>query len=269
MLLHEAFEHVSRARSLMTTDELAQLRYAALELRMAIEAAFYRFLPLYKEDLSDDLLREWHPRRILDALIEIDPGVERDSTIRMGFTPPRGEPLRPFMERRQRGVTRKLLRDYYHKPGSFVHATRPHDRPKNISKLKTFLEAAATRLEEHCRETTILMNAKPAVTIECECGRTFRRSIHAVRAKGVAVCPSATCGAIFDLTENTSGVYVKPRQETFVCPECQTPNYFLSHRLHPGVTFACLGCNTSFQIHDGPWISRNFGDTSQSQEDAG
>ena len=134
---------------------------------------------------------------------------------------------------------------------------RPHERPPNPIKLRSFLQAAATRLEEHCRETTVLVNLPPSVDIECECGRKFQRSMHAVRTTGMARCPSRECGVIFELTETESGAHAKVKQERFVCPDCQASNFFPSHRLHPGLSFACVGCKTSFTLHHGLWVSGN------------
>jgi predicted RNA-binding Zn-ribbon protein involved in translation (DUF1610 family) len=257
MLLHETAEHVRRARELIATGDPGQLRYAALELRMAIEAAFYRLVPQYREELSDELLREWRPQHILKALVEIDPGVERDAIISIGCTPSGGGPARPFMARRQRGVTHKLLREYYHKLAKSLHAPTPHDRPKTAESLKAFLEAAATRLEEHCRETTVIATMHPGITIQCDCGRTFRRSMHAVRTTGMAVCPSMSCGTIFDLTENATGAHIAIREEMFLCPACGTSISLPSRVVRAGAKFDCSSCKASLQIHDGLWVTRS------------
>lgn len=70
-----ARRHASAAKQLLLgTDD--ELRYACLELRLAIEALAYDTLQGYSEDLGDaiDLAhREWQPSKVLTALCDYDP----------------------------------------------------------------------------------------------------------------------------------------------------------------------------------------------------
>jgi hypothetical protein len=74
-------DRVNVARSLITAGDEASLRYAALEIRMAIELMFYKLLSSYKEELPDDLLKHWQPKKIIDALIDCDPDIEHDYSL--------------------------------------------------------------------------------------------------------------------------------------------------------------------------------------------
>lgn len=61
-------------RLMLGTDD--ELRYACLELRLAIEALAYDTLQSYSEDVGDavDLAhREWQPSKVLKALCDYDP----------------------------------------------------------------------------------------------------------------------------------------------------------------------------------------------------
>lgn len=103
----------------------------------------------------------------------------------------------------------------------------------------------------------VLANMHPGITIQCDCGRTFRRSMHAVRTTGMAVCLSTSCGTIFDLTENATGAHIAIREEMFLCPGCRTSISLPSRVVRAGAKFDCSSCKASLQIHDGLWVTRS------------
>ncbi len=74
-----ARQHVGAAKRLMLgTDD--ELRYACLELRLAIEALAYDTLQSYSEDVDDAVnlaYREWQPSKVLKALCDYDPIADR------------------------------------------------------------------------------------------------------------------------------------------------------------------------------------------------
>jgi hypothetical protein len=62
--------HVSAARALLAGDG-PQLRYACLEIRLAIEALAYAVFQNYLEDDSSDVKAaqaDWQPSKVLEAL---------------------------------------------------------------------------------------------------------------------------------------------------------------------------------------------------------
>jgi hypothetical protein len=80
-----AREHVAAAKALLQ-GEGASLRYACLELRLALEALTYDVLQSYQDDLDEavDLaLKTWHPAAILEGLAAYDP--IGDATLVMDF----------------------------------------------------------------------------------------------------------------------------------------------------------------------------------------
>ncbi len=73
-----AKEHVEKAKGFLSEGGSA-LRYACLELRLAIEALAYEILQTYAED--DDpavakALKKWKPREVLENLRKYDPLIE-------------------------------------------------------------------------------------------------------------------------------------------------------------------------------------------------
>jgi len=239
--------NVHRAKALLTGDE-AKLHYAALEIRMAIEALFYKLLQSYREELPDDLLRRWQPKKIIDAIIECDPDIEHDYTLNLAEEVPQGARHSATQIGRYKAVNRKLIRDYYHKLGYYLHAPMP-GKSHDPARMLTFLKAAATRVEEYCQGTTVIANIANFCTVKCDCGRKIKRNSRAVKLKPYIKCPDERCGAEYDLVQDgeTKATW-RLRRTKLVCPDCETPNYLASHQIRSGTNFICVECGQRYVI---------------------
>lgn len=256
MLHRDSMNHVNLARKLITTGDEVSLRYAALEIRIAIERLFYKLLPAYREELPDDLLKRWQPKQIIDALIDCDPDIERDFTLIMAEERPGGGHGPASIVGKYKAVNRKLLQQYYHKIGSYLHAPLD-DKPRDPAKILSFLNAAATRIEEYCRKTTVISNIATFHTVQCVCGRTIKRNARAVQIKPYIRCPNNQCRAVFDLLENDENkAEWKLRETEFVCPQCETSTFFGHHLIDSGVSFTCVGCHQKYIVRTGLFASR-------------
>lgn len=255
MLLHDSMTHASQARKLMSVGDKASLRYAALEIRMAIELLFYKLIPSYRDELPDEVLNQWQLKKIIDALIDCDPYVEQNSTFTMAMELPNGGHGPAIDVGRYKAVNRKLLRRYYHKIGSYLHAAMVEEH-RDLTKMLSFLDAAVTRIEECCRETTVISNFGKFHTFNCECGRKIKRNDQAVQLKPYVRCPSEQCQAVYDFIKNDNGIEWKLRESEFVCPECKTSTYFGSHLIDTGITFTCVECSQKYIFRTGIFVSR-------------
>lgn len=248
MLLQSSMNHVIRARVLIEQGDETHIRYAALELRMAIESGFYRLLPVYKEELPDDIVKSWQPKKLLDAIIDCNPDAEHDYTITYAPEGTSDVPLTGKVLGHHKAVSKELLRKYYHRLGSLLHAPMD-EQPLDLAKAKVLLTAAATRMEQHCSQTTLFANIAEFYSVVCVCGRLIKRNSRAVEKNPIIRCPDANCGAVFDLAsapgESTEW---KLRQIEFNCPDCESPNYFGIHLIDTGRHFTCIGCNRRYQI---------------------
>ncbi|MBX9945825.1 MAG: hypothetical protein K2Y40_17210, partial [Reyranella sp.] len=75
---------LDRAKLLLAAGDEQSIRYACLELRLAIE---YIVLDLFRRHLDEspeDVAWKWTPRQVIAELLEIDPLVDRSSTISIG-----------------------------------------------------------------------------------------------------------------------------------------------------------------------------------------
>ena len=240
----------------MLVGDEASLRYAALEIRMAIELLFYKLIPSYRDELPDEVLKQWQPKKIIDALIDCDPYAEQNSTLIMAMELPNGGHGPAIHVGRYKAVTRKLLQKYYHKIGSYLHAAMVEEN-RDLTKMISFLDAAATRVEECCRETTVISNVGKFHTLNCVCGRKIKRNDQTVQLKPHVRCPSEQCQAVYDLIKNDEdGTEWKLRESEFVCPECKTSSYFGSHLIDTGKIFTCVECSQKYMFRTGLFVSR-------------
>ncbi len=79
-----AREAVARAKTQLDGHD-AQLKYAALELRMAIEALVYDRLQIYKDEIAPGDYEPWQPRKVMEMMLDIDPWADQDRTILVGL----------------------------------------------------------------------------------------------------------------------------------------------------------------------------------------
>jgi len=76
---------LARARTELAADDPHRLRYAALELRDAMEALTYDRALAFKDDIPPEEYKTWQPRKLMAVLLEIDPSIGMTSTVAFGL----------------------------------------------------------------------------------------------------------------------------------------------------------------------------------------
>ena len=241
-------DHITQATALIEVGGETNLRYAALEIRMAIEILFYKLVPQYKDELPDDILKQWRPKAILDAVLDCDPNAEHDSSVSFaqevaGETPSNGTFLG-----NHKAVSRKLLRNYYHFLGSILHASNDKS-PLDLDKAKRRLLSACSKVKEHCEQTTLFFNIGNYATYKCDCGRIIKRNSNAIKHNPIVQCTNSQCRATYKVTldSDKTAFWVLMQQE-FICPKCKTSSYLREHELRPGAMFKCVECKQGYQL---------------------
>lgn len=118
---HEARQALARAKELLAQNEGHALRYAALELRLTLEASVYERLDDYKRDVPRSAYETWQPPKVLRYLLEIDPNADRAVTVR--FTRkavPGGAPAASFAFS-EMPLDLMTLKANYDALGSYLH----------------------------------------------------------------------------------------------------------------------------------------------------
>lgn len=82
---HSARESLARAKAELAANDPIRLRYAALELRDAMEALTYDRALAFKDDIPPEEYKTWQPRKLMAVLLDIDPSIGITSTIAYGI----------------------------------------------------------------------------------------------------------------------------------------------------------------------------------------
>jgi len=249
------YDAIAAANRLLSTKDSRDLRYAALEARMAIEGLFYALLPHYRDELPDDIVKRWQPRQLIDAITACNPFVQMHQQVTIG--PVAGDVDGPKFVGSYKPVSRDLLRKYYHRLGAYLHAAMD-GAVLNEPKLRATVIGALQRVEEHCNDTTVIINFGPYITVLCGCGREIKRNIFALTSRHDIRCPDPDCGAIYDL------IALAPvmqsawtlRSEPFKCGQCSHESQIGIHRLKAGAEIVCEGCNAKFVLR--PFLIPNL-----------
>jgi hypothetical protein len=243
--------HVERARRALAGDDPADLVYAALEIRMAVEELFYALVPQYAEELPSNILERWQPRRIIEALLDCNPMVEQYQQITIGDRTTGG----PVFSGTHTPATRQLLKDCYQQLGAYLHAPPTGEEP-DPAEMRAFVESTLGTVEQHCRETTFIANGFIFLEHKCVCGRNIKRNLLAIGVKPYVKCVEENCQAVYDVQIIEGGSVWRLRHQDFKCGKCRVLTPVGSHRLKAGARFTCIGCQSQYDISIGPIASR-------------
>ncbi len=73
----DARHAVDRAKAELESGDDERLKYAALELRMALESLIYDRALIYKDEFPPREYETWQPRKLLAVLLEIDENADK------------------------------------------------------------------------------------------------------------------------------------------------------------------------------------------------
>src|SRR5207253_6641895 len=88
---NDARRQLRRGEAEMESGDAERLKYAALELRMAMESLTYDRALAYKEEFPPAEYETWQPRKVMAVLLDIDPTADKDSSLAFGIEPSYGE----------------------------------------------------------------------------------------------------------------------------------------------------------------------------------
>jgi len=241
---------VARAKEQLAGDAPGRLRYAALELRLALEALAYQTAQTFDE-LPESAYEKWQPDKLVKLLLELDPRADQTVRILMRTKDATGEKERDLGEDR-RTPLKVLKKDFYHKLGSMLHTPTL----VQIRQGKDFDEGSALKLcEEVVAEVERVLSSqirnvriKDLVKFECLlCKKLVIRNMPKGADSVVAYCPDhPQCLASYDI-KILPGRKAEwsPRGHDVPCPKCKTEVVLFVDEIRPGITWTCqnLNCN--------------------------
>lgn len=182
--LRWAREALDRAKGLLADEDDAALRYAALELRHALEALVYENALRFSDELIGEDFAVWQPTRLLEQLLEIDPVADASLEILLK-DPESGEWLSLGHDRR---ISLRELKKPYFALGNHLHTP-------SIAQMKRKGAQKPTALRKRCHECIELVERDLNATMRLgrmaifghfdfncqECGTLIRRRLNALR----------------------------------------------------------------------------------------
>jgi len=196
---HEGRECVSRAKVLLAQSDDHALRYAALELRMAMEALIYDRMSAYKAEVPKSIYETWQPKQVLKRLLEIDPHADAVATISIGVEDTPGLPAKEMtVLGTDTPLSFKNLKSYYDAFGSYLH------KP-TIKQLEAGNSGDMARLRQRCDEVVAILDV------------VLASAVHNSTMGNFSTCACFRCGK--DIKRRIT----KADGDTFpvTCPECE------------------------------------------------
>ena len=244
----QARQALERAKKLLVKDD--QLRYAALDLRLAMEALTYDRAQGYLEELPLGALAKWQPKQLMDALIEIDPTAGSTYTLRMGEEPAPGvapDTMTTLGTDVVFGL--KEIRRHYQAVSSFLHmpTMQQHSDGKgwDPEKVRLRLEEAAQEIDTSLSSPVWNTTLGHFSNFECcRCDKPIHKRVPRGEAKLVAkcvYCDAPHAGRVLD----DGKVQWKPMVVPSACP---TPDCTHSHdlwldKIKQGTCWKCPKCH--------------------------
>lgn len=242
----EAIKALKRAKHEMASQDDSRVRYAALELRMALEGLIYEVSKSYQEELSDIDFNTWQPKKLLELLIEIDPTADQSSEWRIGVQNEKGQlPAAMTCLGVDRKLTLQQIKKFYDRLGSYLHSPTikqlTNNKAPDFTKLQNSCEELVHILENVLTSEMFKTRMKVTSKIDCmACEAKIVRNIPHGVTELTASCRK--CGACYTLKSKDATVVWEPKLVPAPCAECSDIKYLFESMIAIGTTWTCNTC---------------------------
>lgn len=246
----QARDLLKSAEEEIGSDDEQRLRYAALDLRMAMEALTYDRALAYKDEFPPSEYEKWQPRKVMSILLEIDPTADKDCSLAVGVEKEYGVPV-PEMQSLGSEVvlSMKVLKQHYDALGSYLHLqslknTR-EGKSLNFTKFRNRCETIRDFISKVVSSPVFNITLGRFATIECmECKSPIRKRLPVGQESTEAKCHN--CLASYTISDEGEGkVTWVPHQHEVECanPECNRTIVVWKNEMEIGRHWKCPACN--------------------------
>jgi len=243
-----ARQHLKAAEEQLKKEKDQCLKYAALELRMAMEAITYDRAAAYKDEFPPKEYETWQPKKVMNILLEIDPMTDKNSSIAFGLEEQKGVPA-PKMTSLGKEIVLNLstLKKHYDALGSFLHVQTLKNvrlgKTVNYNKLRNRCRDIVNYISEVLSSPVFNCTIGMFSTIEClECKNPIRKRIPHGETSIVAECYE--CKATYTVLKEEGGKRWEPNTHNVECANksCNQKFDVWQHELRAGVSWKCPQC---------------------------
>jgi hypothetical protein len=245
----------------MASQAETRLRYAALELRQAMEALVYDRALAFKDDIPPEQLKIWQPRKLMGVLLQIDPSINFASTIAIGEQPDLGTRAPPEVMRvigTDTPLTLKDLKDHYDALGSYLHVPELErlmsgnlpDMDKLRARCDAIVSIVDKVLSSRIWNSTFGNYATLDACMNEDCQQPIKKRLPHGQQEIDARCFS--CDAEYTIKYGSGDHTVEwiPKQIPVKCPtpHCPRTMHLWPHEVRPGTNWTCHDCGAKQEI---------------------
>ncbi len=262
----EANSALNNAKAELEANDNKKLKYAALELRIAIEALAYDKAKTLADELPIKEYETWQPRKLMLILLEIDPNINKISSVSFGeekeFGVPPDDKDMHFLGTEQ-PITFEDIKKHYDALGSFLHMPTLGQLQKesvpNYCKLKERCNLVIGILEKILSSPVFNLNIDCSSSVSCgNCNATIRRRLPIGLEKVEAHCLECEATYLVSYTGQESAVDWAPLGKYVSCPNqeanCKEKYFLFKNEIKTGVQWKCKGCGCDVYIGFGTFL---------------
>lgn len=259
---------IKQVEALLAQDTDASLTYAALECRLAIERICYERLRVLHDYISQEDLRGWQPRDIVNTLIEqVEPKTTRTIVLKIGnHSLPAGPHEPSATDEEQEWITlgtqigfnpQKLGKLWNALSNLALHIAVPVDKHHAVArygdakKIRTKVEQALEEIRRHADGTMIATLPAKDISFACSCGVINKRKLEFLGDGQIVNCISPKCrnSYWYRASDNSFGL----RFAGLGCAKCGTrariPARDIDNlTINRSGFFLCEGCGDKISI---------------------
>jgi DNA-directed RNA polymerase subunit RPC12/RpoP len=252
------FRAIAKARLQQAKLELASsndehLKYAALELRMAIEAITYDRAQAYRAEIPSSDYAVWQPKKLMQLLLDIDPSADQKATISIGLEPSPGvTPSVMHTLGTDQPLSLLSIKAHYDALGSYLHLPTLRqvetDTAPDMRKLRARCAEIVRELEGVLSSHVFNSTVGQFATLECiRCSKPIRKRVPANKSQDNAHC--FECGAPYLVASlpNGKSEWV-PQMAVLKCARCEEAMSVWRDRIRAGERFQCSACSAPYAI---------------------
>lgn len=206
---NEARRQLQRANDELTSIDVQRLKYAALELREAMESLTYDRALAYKDDFPPSEYETWQPKKVMQVLLEIDPNADKDSSLAFGIEPGLGQaPETMQFLGTEKVLNMKVLKKNYDALGSYLHVQSMKQRRAGVTidyvAMRKRCEEIATFIGEVLKSRVFNSTLGNYAVMDCyRCNKPIRKKWPDGKTKVKATC--FECGADYIVEDMGDG----------------------------------------------------------------
>ena len=241
-----ARKHIKHAMNELNSKSELRLKYAALELRMAMESLTYDRALAYKDEFPPSEYETWQPRKVMSVLLDIDPKADKDCSLAVREE---GKDDAPYVSLGAEKVLNMImLKKHYDALGSYLHVQSMKQFragiPVDNSKIRIRCMDIADFVSQVLSSPIFNVTVGEFASTDCvKCGNPIRKRLPDGEKETLATCHE--CNATYTVTGDGNDKTIwTPHQREVKCvnPNCGQKDYLWPNEIERGNTWICGAC---------------------------